>query len=143
MKIDISILNEDASIDLTGLYYILLDGKILNLSNMQIEDPLYDEVHFIYKDLHETNSVYRSYSNYIADRNGRYEYLDLKNDICNGSALIEHGFLAYFTNDFIFDLYMQYYEKYLANKKFCDVSTYCNHIAQVIGGISLYDINDL
>ncbi len=135
--------DQDASksveIDLTGLYYVLLHNELLKLDTMEIVKPIYDDVYFIDGDYQEVQTVFDSYSNFVHINNGRYEYLDLTDDICFGNQDAEYTFRAHFTNDFIWDLFLKYHKEHLNGRRYCDVANYCNVIYHTIEGISLYD----
>ena len=107
----------------------------LNYANTSI----YDDVYFIDGDYQEVQTVFDSYSNFVHINNGRYEYLDLTDDICFGSQDAEYTFRAHFTNDFIWDLFLKYHKEHLNGRRYCDVANYCNAIYHTIEGISLYD----
>lgn len=128
-------------IDLRNLYYVLLDGYILRLSDMRIMEPINSVIHFINHRGHvEVEPLSQSEGTYIHLNNGRYENIDLLNHVCYGSEFIKNEFLSYCTNDLIWELYQSYREDHTGTHKLSPLCGHCDKIVRVIDGISLYNV---
>lgn len=132
------------SFDLTDIYYVLLEGKVLKLDTQEIIPALYDTVILVeeYKGeiITEVNNIYSARGNYVKLIDGQYRYIEVVRDICNNNIKTLFEFKDLFTNDFIWNLYLSYYDKYIANRLIIGSLTARNDINVVIESISNYDI---
>lgn len=131
-------------IDLTDIYFVLMEGKVLKLDTQEIVDAHYDTVTLIEdyngETITEIHNIYSSRGQFVKKLEDKYLYLEEVRDICNSNFKLLFALKDYFTNDNIWNLYLYYYGKYIANQPIIGSLNARNDITVTIEHISNYDI---
>lgn len=131
-------------IDLTDIYFVLMEGKVLKLDTQEIIDAHYNTVTLIEdyngETITEIRNIYSSRGQFVKKLEDKYLYLEEVRDICNSNFKLLFALKAYFTNDNIWNLYLYYYNKYIANQQIIGSLNARNDITVTIEHISNYDI---
>lgn len=131
-------------IDLTDIYFVLMEGKVLKLDTQEIIDAHYDMVTLIEdyngETITEIHNIYSSRGQYVKKLADKYLYLEEVRDICSGNLKLLFAFKDHFTNNNIWNLYLYYYDKYITNRPLIGSLNARNDITVTIEHISNYDI---
>lgn len=131
-------------IDLTDIYFVLMEGKVLKLDTQEIVDAHYDTVTLIEdyngETITEIHNIYSSRGQFVKKLEDKYLYMEEVRDICNSNFKLLFALKDYFTNDNIWNLYLYYYNKYIANRPLIGSLNARNDITVTIEHISNYDI---
>jgi len=132
------------SFDLTDIYFVLMEGKVLKLDTQEIMDAHYNTVTLIEdyngETITEIHNIYSSRGQYVKKLDDKYLYLEEVRDICNGNFKLLFALKDQFTNDTIWNLYLYYYKKYVAERPIIGSLNARNDINVTIEHISNYDI---
>ena len=131
-------------IDLTDIYFVLMEGKVLKLDTQEIIDAHYDMVTLIEdyngETITEIHNIYSSRGQYVKKLGDKYLYLEEVRDICSGNLKLLFAFKDHFTNNNIWNLCLYYYDKYITNRPLIGSLNARNDITVTIEHISNYDI---
>ena len=121
-----------------------MEGKVLKLDTQEIMDAHYNTVTLIEdyngETITEIHNIYSSRGQYVKKLDDKYLYLEEVRDICNGNFKLLFALKDQFTNDTIWNLYLYYYKKYVAERPIIGSLNARNDINVTIEHISNYDI---
>lgn len=146
MKIVCAAYGSDKEIEhdfkLEGLLYVLFDGRVFNMETQEITQAEYDIINIPEEDGGGTETLSSMRAELIEKRDGAYWYYgDFFKDLCEDNLQLNYGLKNHYTNDVIWNLYLEYHRTYLEGKPMLGTMNYMRYISTDIESISNYELN--